>query len=138
MTVHSEKALRRARALIGSPFRPQGRDPCIGLDCVGLVLCAFDVSPDTIRRNYRLRGSHRHEVEAGLMQFFRKVRIKERRPGDVLLFAISSDQIHLAISCGASFVHADARLRQIVETPGRPPWPVIGVYRQRVIKSRSG
>lgn len=129
--------MRRARALVGSPFRPQGREPRTGLDCVGLVLSAFGISPDSVRRNYRLRGGHRAEIEAGLMRHFRKVARNTSRPGDVLLCAVSNDQLHLAISCGESFVHANARLRRIVETPGLPPWPVIGVYRPRAAKSKS-
>jgi len=104
---------------------------------VGFVLSAFGISPDSVRRNYRLRGGHRPEMEAGLMRQFRKVGRNTSLPGDVLLCAISNDQLHLAISCGASFVHADARLRRIVETPGRPHWPVIGVYRLRSVKSKS-
>lgn len=137
MSFQAEDVVRRARALVGSPFRPQGRDPGTGLDCVGFVLSAFGISPDSVRRNYRLRGGHRPEMEAGLMRQFRKVGRNTSLPGDVLLCAISNDQLHLAISCGASFVHADARLRRIVETPGRPHWPVIGVYRQRSVKSKS-
>ena len=30
-----------ARALVGVPFRLQGRDPALGLDCVGLVGAAM-------------------------------------------------------------------------------------------------
>ena len=30
-----------ARALVGVPFRLQGRDPALGLDCVGLVGAAL-------------------------------------------------------------------------------------------------
>lgn len=137
MSPRPDDAVRRARALVGSPFRPQGREPATGLDCVGLVLSTFGISPDSVRRNYRLRGGHRPEIEAGLMRQFRKVARNTSRPGDVLLCAISNDQLHLAISCGASFVHAEARLRRIVETPGRPPWPVVGVYRRCAVKSKS-
>lgn len=137
MSSRAGDIIRRARALVGSPFRPQGREPGTGLDCVGLVLSTFDVSPDTVRRNYRLRGGHRPEIEAGLMRQFRKVAPNKSRPGDVLLCAISSDQLHLAISCGASFVHADARLRRVVETPGELPWPIIGAYRRRAVRSKS-
>lgn len=137
MNLRADETIRRARALVGTPFRPQGREPGTGLDCVGLVLSAFEISPDSVRRNYRLRGDHRPEINAGLMRQFRKVARNTSRPGDVLLCAICNDQLHLAISCGASFVHADARLRRIVETPGEPAWPIIGVYRQRAVKSKS-
>lgn len=137
MSIRADEVVKRARAVVGSPFRPQGREPRIGLDCVGLILSAFDISQETVRRDYRLRGGHRLEVEAALMQRFGRISLDKSRPGDVLLCAIASDQVHLAISCGASFVHADARLRRVVETPGKPPWPIIGAYRPRAAKSKS-
>lgn len=137
MSFRPDVIVARARALSGSRFRPQGRDPRSGLDCVGLVLSTFAIPPDEVRRDYRLRGRHRAEVEKALGQRFRKVGRKQRRAGDVLLCAIAPDQLHLAISCGASFVHADARLRRIVETPGDPPWPVIGAFRRRAGKPKS-
>lgn len=127
----------RARALTGSPFRPQGREPSSGLDCVGLILRTFAIPADEVRRDYRLRGRYRAEVEKTLTHRFRRVTPKHGRAGDLLLCAIAPDQLHLAISCGGSFVHADARLRRIVETPGDPPWPVIAVYRRRTARPKS-
>jgi hypothetical protein len=123
---------KRAKALVGTRFRPQGRSAASGLDCVGLVLAAFDISPKIARRNYRLRGDHRLEIEAGLSRRFRRITPSKRRTGDVLLLAVTADQFHLAIVTDAGFVHADAALRQVVETPGDPKWPILGAYRRRV------
>lgn len=138
MTTPANNFVRRARALVGSPFRPQGREPATGLDCVGVVLSVFDIPRDQVRRNYRLRGRHRREIELELGAWFRRLKANGRRAGDVLLCAIAHDQMHLAIDCGASFVHADARLRRIVETPGEPTWPVIAAFRPRKSKPISG
>ncbi|PTW48809.1 hypothetical protein C8J25_101308 [Sphingomonas faeni] len=41
-------------------------------------------------------------------------------------------QVHLGIRTAAGFVHADASLRRVVERPGMPPWPLIGVWRMGV------
>lgn len=46
-----------------------------------------------------------------------------------MLCAVAEEQLHLAIHCGASFVHADAQLRRVVETPGEPRWPIIAAFR---------
>lgn len=127
----------RARALVGTRFRPQGRAPEHGLDCVGLLLCAFDLPRDLVRSDYRLRGSYRAEIEQELRQYFRRIPKKWRRAGDVMLLGVAQDQLHLAIECGAGFVHADARLGRVVETPGVPTWPILGVYRRRHGKARS-
>lgn len=121
----------RARALVGVRFRAQGRSVETGLDCVGLVLAAFGIPADGVPSNYRLRGDHREAIKRNLERFFRRVRKAERRPGDVLLIALSADQMHLGISTAAGFIHADARIGRVVETPGEPLWPVIGAYRLR-------
>lgn len=137
MSVSADEIVRRALALVGSPFRPQGRDSRTGVDCVGLVLCVFGIPGKEIRRNYRLRGAHRREIEAQLSRRFRRITSKQKRGGDVLLCSVSADQMHLAINCAQSFVHADARLRRVVETPGSPIWPITGVYRLRATQSIS-
>ena len=125
--IHAE----RARALVGVPFRPQGRSAAQGLDCAGLALAAFGLPSFLVRDDYRLRGHHRAEIEAGLRSHFRRVSRRQSREGDLLLLSVGSDQFHLAVLTAAGFVHADARLRKVVETPGAPQWPIVGVYRRR-------
>ena len=120
----------RARSLVGTPFRPQGRDGQ-GLDCAGLALAAFGLPKDLVRNDYRLRGNHRAEIEDALRFHFRKVGRRQARVGDLLLLSVTADQLHLAILTGSGFVHADARLGRVVETPGGPPWPVVAHYRRR-------
>ena len=121
----------RALALVDVPFRPQGRDEQ-GLDCVGLCLAAFGLPLEIARRDYRLRGHYRGEITTALLRRFRRISQRQQRPGDLLLLAVAPDQIHLAVRTRAGFVHADARLRRVVETPGAPEWPLVGVYRRRV------
>lgn len=121
----------RALALVGTRFRPQGRSPEHGLDCVGLMLSAFDLPGDMARTDYRLRGQYRLEIEQALRATFRRIPKKWRQPGDMLLLGVAHDQLHLAIESGDGFVHADARLGRVVESPGIPPWPILGVYRRR-------
>jgi hypothetical protein len=121
----------RARALVGTRFRLQGRNAA-GLDCVGMILQTFDLPESSARHNYRLRGQHRDEVEEGLRRHFRPIRQSQRRPGDVLLLSVADDQLHLGVCTDAGFVHAHARIGRVVETPGDPEWPVLAVYRRRV------
>ena len=122
----------RARALVGVPFRPQGRVPERGLDCVGLVLSACGLPTDLVQANYRLSGDHRATLMIELLRFFRCLGRGQRRIGDVLLMAVAGDQMHLGVLTDGGFVHADGRLRKVVETPGEPEWPVIGIYRRRM------
>lgn len=120
---------RAARALVGCRFRPQGRDPASGLDCIGLVGSAFAIPAERIPHDYRLRGDHRAALEGGLMVHFRRARTA--REGDVLLLSVAPGQLHLGIKTDAGFVHAHAGLKRVVETPGEPQWPILAAFRRR-------
>ncbi|MBA2334702.1 MAG: peptidoglycan endopeptidase [Blastocatellia bacterium] len=127
----SNDAVDRARSLIGTRFRAQGRDPQLGLDCLGLAMIAHCIDGAKIRRDYRLSGDHRRELMAGLASGFRRVPPSQQRAGDLMLIRVATDQYHLAVRTPAGFVHADAR-RGVVETPGPPAWSVVATYRRRV------
>lgn len=128
----------RARALVGTRFRPQGRDPATGLDCIGLVAACFDIPSERVPRDYRLRGGDLSRIKREMGEHFRRVPLAKRRPGDVLLFSISAEQAHLAVGTPEGLVHADARLRRIVERPGPMPWPLAAVFRRRLRRRRNG
>ena len=120
----------RARALVGTRFRPQGRGEQ-GLDCVGVVLATFHMPAGSTRTDYRLNGDHMREIREQLAAHFRRVPKNRLREGDVMLLAAGQRQMHLAIKTRAGFVHAHAGIRRVVETPGEPQWPLVGVYRKR-------
>ena len=118
----------RARALVGTRFRPQGRIAEEGLDCIGLVAAACAVPADAIPADYRMAGAgHGARLAVGLAARFRLVR--ERRAGDLLLMQPGADRWHLGVWTGDGMVHADAGLRAVVETPGEPAWAVAAIYR---------
>ena len=120
----------RARALVGTPFRLQGRGEG-GLDCVGVAIATYGLPVERVRRNYRLRGDHAREIVDFLSEDFRRVPSARLRPGDLMLMRVSDDQLHLGVRTDCSFVHAHAGLRRVVETPGMPGWPMLGAYRKR-------
>lgn len=120
----------RAKALVGTRFRPQGRSED-GLDCIGVVLSTFGIPADVARSNYRLGGNHERELRDELDKHFRRVPSAQIRPGDVMLIAADDRQLHLAVRTEAGFVHAHAGIRRVVETPGEPCWPLLEAYRKR-------
>ena len=126
----------RARALVGTRFRPQGRG-AEWLDCVGVVIAAFGIDPASVRRDYSLRKHERREVEQGLCESFRRVSTAAIRPGDVMLMSVDADRLHLGVRTAGGFVHAHARFRRVVETPGMPQWPVLSAWRRRT-RARRG
>lgn len=120
----------RARALIGTPFRPQGRGVG-GLDCVGVAVSVYGLPVDCVRTDYRLRSDHEAEARRFLARHFRAIAPRELRSGDLMLLRVASDQLHFGVRTAKGFVHAHAALRRVVESPGLPQWPLIRAYRKR-------
>ena len=117
--------LDRARLAIGTRFRLHGRDPQSGLDCVGLIAFAYDRAD--VPTGYSLRGGT-PEGWAALLDGFAARRAGAAEAGDILLLHAGPAQFHLGLWSGTSLIHADAGLRRVVELPGWPVWPVVGVW----------
>lgn len=105
--------------MVGTRFRPQGCDPRIGLDCVGLVWAAYAAAGCMPERpgGYPLRGWSRARVEAGLTAAGFGPVADAPRAGDVALIAFDAGQFHLGLIGADRLVHAHAGLRRVVETP---------------------
>ena len=117
----------RARACVGVRFRPYGRDPAFGLDCVGLVAFATGAPAPA---DYALRSGKAATAAAALRAAGLRPRgAGQASPGDILLLASAPTQLHLAVRTEAGFVHADAGLRRVVECPGAPAMPLLGTWR---------
>lgn len=121
-----------ALALVGVPFRPGGRDPAGGLDCVGLVACALRAAGwrGAIPEGYgwRMRGAERWRGWAEA-QGFAAVADGGGR-GDVAVYRVGPEQLHLAIALGAgAIVHAHAGLRRVVTSPVPGEWRIFGAWR---------
>ncbi|WP_156679423.1 NlpC/P60 family protein [Sphingomonas profundi] len=127
-----EAIARAAQACVGAPFRPQGRNPATGLDCVGLVAvaCRDHLSGTAVPRAYAQRGGGRETIVAAIAAAgFAPIDAAGARTGDLLLLTTGPGQWHLAVLTADGFVHADARLRRVTEVPGAPPWPIAGAWR---------
>jgi len=133
-----EIAMKRARDLIGTRFVAQGRDPAIGLDCVGLTLLAYDIEVVGVSDDYRLCGAHRDTILRSTKAGFRRVPRPQRRAGDLLVLQPGTAQWHLAVWTGAGLIHADIVCRKIVERPGPSDWPIAAVLRPRARIAKGG
>lgn len=126
----ADRAIAAARRAVGSRFRPHGRDPAFGLDCVGLAALAARAAgfAGEIPGGYALRGGDAATIAAA----FRAagfVGDGPARAGDIALFATGPGQLHLAVLVPGGIIHADAMLRRVVERPGEAPWPMLGWWR---------
>ena len=112
------RAFAAARMMVGVRFRPQGRDPATGLDCVGLVWEAYAAAGCMLRapRDYPLRGWREERIVAALAAAGFGV-VTDDRDGDVALVELPAGQFHLGLTGGDRMVHAHAGLRRVVETP---------------------
>ena len=118
--------LDRACFAVGTRFRLHGRDVESGLDCVGLIAFAYDRADAPT--GYSLRGGT-GDGWAALLDGFTVRRICAVEAGDIMLLYAGPAQFHLGLWTGTSLIHADAGLRRVVELPGWPVWPVVGVWR---------
>jgi len=124
----AEDVVASARRCIGVRFRPQGRDPRTGLDCVGVAAVSINKALPPARYSMREREwriSASMAAELGLREIFPG----DVRAGDMMLVDVGPGQVHTVVMTPTGFVHADARLRKVVETPGRPKWPVLAAWR---------
>ncbi|WP_443027678.1 NlpC/P60 family protein [Sphingomonas sp. UNC305MFCol5.2] len=123
-----ERAVAAARAALGVRFRLHGRS-AEGLDCVGLAALALRAEgfEGRVPSGYTLRSGDAVRVRVAI-EVLGLVPAAEPRPGDLLLFRAGPGQLHFAIQAEAGIIHADARLRRVVERP-ELPWPVIGRWR---------
>ena len=110
-----------ARGYVGTPFHHGGRLPGVGLDCIGVAVCAAaacglahrDVSAYPLRPN----GQLPRELDAQL------VRVRGAwRPGDILAMQFEAEPHHIAIYTGPTIIHAYAKARKCVEQPIVQHW----------------
>lgn len=126
MAADPTQAIAAARALLGTPFRLQGRD-ATGLDCVGLIAAAYDLTAEAPRA-YRLRGTPADRAALLLDGHFRRRRNGAVHVGDIVMLSAGPAQLHLGLWTGASLIHAHAGLRRVVETPGPIAQPLVGIW----------
>jgi murein DD-endopeptidase / murein LD-carboxypeptidase len=118
-----------ARACVGTRFRPQGRVPGLGLDCVGVVLvaaAAAGVLPARVPA-YRLGGTP-PDVD-GVFAACGASAVDAALPGDVLVLVPAPGQRHFGVVTALGLVHAHAGLDRVVEGPVDPDWRVTGAWR---------
>lgn len=124
-----EDIILAARQTVGTPFHHGGRLPGVGLDCIGVVVCAAAacglLHRDQAAYPLRPNGQLRISLDAQL------VSVPEAMAGDVLLMTFGDEPHHVAIYTGLTLIHAYASVRRCVEQPMVKAWwdRVRGIYR---------
>lgn len=103
-----EQIAAAAEAMVGIPFRHQGRNPKLGVDCVGVVLCSVWAAgcevPDCLGYGPIPNASMLMRELEGRAD---RVHMDDAMPGDVMLFQRHGSPTHFGIMvAGNHFVHA--------------------------------
>ena len=104
-----EEAARRARALLGAPYRHGGADPG-GLDCSGLIYYVYGQVGVTLPRTTEAQ-----------QQAVQAVPLDALRPGDLVFFRLPTPHVGLYVGAG-EFVHAPGSGRAVETATLAEPW----------------
>jgi NlpC/P60 family putative phage cell wall peptidase len=123
-----------ARECLGTPFHHQGRQPGIGLDCIGLIVVALQATGKQVhdRSDYGKRPDGK-SLETALAAHG-AVPVQDIAAGDILLFRYDGQPQHVALATGAdSMIHSFAPAGEVVETLIGAYWRrrLVGIYRFR-------
>lgn len=124
-----ENLVAEARALVGTPFFHAGREPGIGIDCVGVILVPArklglthyrppNYGPEFDRAllvNCVAENLERIDIP-WLLEDYRARGVPKALAGDVLLFALNGQPAHLAYATGeGTMIHAHQKPNSVVE-----------------------
>lgn len=130
-------AVGRARGLLDVPWVHQGRNPSVGIDCVGLLILAFEADPADHPTAYS-RSPHGGVIARQLRQHFGDPVPGGPQVGDVVLmgFGVHGEARHVGVIGdyvygGLSIIHTDSIVGRVVEHPFDAKWQrrVREVYR---------
>lgn len=133
------KQLDIARSLLGVPWRHQGRNPTIGIDCAGLLEIAFEVGDENFTAGYG-RQPHSDLIAKRMEANLGPAVDDEPRVGDAVTlgFGVKGVVRHVGIigdyaHGGLSIIHTDSIVGRVVEHPFDEKWRcrVRGVYRRQ-------
>ncbi len=119
-----------ALSFVGTPYHHQGRAPGFGLDCAGVVECAYRAAGfDVPVHNGYERTPHNGFLETTLQRYFRQA--NEAANGDVMLIAYFGVAHHLAIYHDGRMVHASVYTKKCVDHRIDAVWKrkTIGFFR---------
>jgi cell wall-associated NlpC family hydrolase len=131
----THSAVELARQYVGVPFRHQGRDPAIGLDCVGLLVVVFRALGHDVRDLAAYARDPHHGLLEQMLVANGGVRVTDPQPGDIALIAFHGVVRHAALvgdhADGLSLIHTYTGNRCVIEHRLDAKWRrrIVHVYR---------
>jgi len=132
-----------ARQYLGVPFRHQGRNPSIAIDCVGLLVCAArDCGmADVLSHDSTAYGTDpAHGILEGHLQaaFGPALPVSAMQPGDVAAMFFEGAVRHVGVIAehpdGLGLIHTNSGVGHVTEARIDAKWlrRIAGVYRPAV------
>lgn len=119
------RQVERARALLGVPWEHQGRNINIAIDCIGLLVYAFEI--DAPIPTYS-RDPVATQLEDAMRDHFGPpIPLENMRPGDAVVVGFGKCLRHVGIVGddiygGLSLIHTDSIVKKVVEHPIDGKW----------------
>lgn len=125
-----EQLIAEAREWVGTPFHANQMTKGVGADCVGVVggaamAAGIQLSEVSLAYPMRPNGTLRPYLERYL------VRVKDAKPGDVLMMSFAGEPHHVALFAGETIIHAHVKAKRCIEQPMSDYWQgkIRGIYR---------
>jgi cell wall-associated NlpC family hydrolase len=132
-----------ARAYLGVPFRHQGRNPAVGIDCVGLLVCAAadcGIPTEADRTDYGRDPAHGYLERQLRAAFGAPVFSPLLQPGDVVAIDFKGAIRHVAIVAerdggGLNLIHTNFSVQRVTEAILDDRWRkrIRAVYRPETV-----
>jgi NlpC/P60 family putative phage cell wall peptidase len=103
-----DEFIAEARTWIGTPYHHQARVKGVGVDCVGLVICALGLDEAALRLPAYSRQGSGTLLRSLLERHCDEIQIAEARPGSLygMRFKHTGPEHHLAIVTDRGILHA--------------------------------
>lgn len=131
MRATPEELILVARSYVGTKFHANARLPGVGLDCIGVIVCAARACG--LRHTDMAAYPMRPNGQLTVVLNAQLVRVPDALAGDVLLMSFAGEPHHVALFTGPTIIHAYITVKRCVEQPMVDLWQqrVRGVYRFR-------
>lgn len=126
-----------ARSYLGTKFHHQGRVPGVGLDCIGVVVCALtECNIPVVDKTGYGRIPSQGLFEQSVDEYCDRINIEDLKEGDFMLFAWRAEAMHIAIVSNIApltIIHAYSEVGRVVENEVDEKWRsrLCGCYRLR-------
>lgn len=130
----ANEIIAAARGYIGTPFVHQGRQPHVGMDCIGVIIEINKARGEPYDRTNYGRLPHRYELETALNRLFVRVD-RALQLADIILFEWPSGRQHVGLYTGDGVIHAYESGRRYGRRAGAVVEHPLGRTWQRLIKA---